>query len=204
MEKRADSSDPWFHAFPPYPGTATTRLVWRQPSCHSVPGSSLILGHKMIALFLNLDCRANGHFGYTWIDDICGKDPGIGFTIPSQVCNGQPIPFDATQTMGATTATLTMVQCDVNGNNLVPATLVTQTVVGQNPPPFNLVGWYTSAAHGNHQLTCNKYYKVTLRADTECGHNLTTSHIVFVKCCKGIGSETEAMCFNPATKANGG
>lgn len=169
----ANASDPFFET------NTNGSLVWRRVSCRKVDLSRYI-GHTVWVMFATADCSLGAHYGYAYIDGLCETDfTKPIFTMASEYCPEQPMTADGTQTQGETKYSWTMVETDSAGNNPVSGTLANETFPGQITAPIDLRAWYLSKGKS---FQCGKYYKVTLRTDSECSTGDETSKVILNSC----------------------
>ena len=172
----ANANDPFFQSKGTGGGES---LVWRRVSCHRVDLTPYI-GHTVWVMFDTSDCALGAHYGYAYIDGLCETDFNRPiFTLGDSFCPGQPMIADGTKTEGETSYTWSVEETDAAGNNPVPGTLASETFQGEINAPIDLRAWY---AGKGKTYQCNRYYKVTLRTNTECSTNDETSKVVLVSC----------------------
>lgn len=115
----ADRANPYFKTLR---GGA---IVYRDWSCAQINLSELI-GQTVTIQFVVEDCTKTGHFGYAYLDDVCGTcgvGPRINFDAGSNTCGVGQLCFDyVVPSAGATTGSA-QIKVQIRQNNAVVATL---------------------------------------------------------------------------------
>ncbi len=183
VERVSSSTDPFFKS-----ATINGRkIVWRRVSCYRKDISSLV-GHDLMAVFINTDCSEGGHFGYTYVDSLCDQNVGNPIlSVPDKICIKDHLIADGTQSLGVTTYGWTVVRCDANGNNEVASTKFTSTGTGAITTTTDITNLATQR---QRPLKCGFYYKVSLTVATECSPETMVSKVVYVDCC----NTTDTCC----------
>lgn len=174
-------------------------LLYTNWRCESINTSSLI-GQEVTLEFYMSDCGKGAHFGYVYIDDICGPCSLIENTIdldPKEInCPDFPINISGTMNnpQNLTLTNLTLNISDENGNIInsipVPLSSLVGNVFSYNLLPSDFI----------YPISTSGYYTITLTAEFSNDTSITSSSLVkisFIDCCyatPGNNDSTNRKC----------
>ena len=138
---------------------------------------------------------------YVFIDcvNFCIGPPCVDaisdFTIPSEVCEGDPVLINATNSINADQYLISVEESNINWDRN-PETEVSQWILPPYSIPFDpttdnfdLKQWYINQGK---QFQCDKYYRVKVAVSNQCTSWNEMTKLFHVKCCNGCNCECES------------
>lgn len=149
--------------------TTTPSWGYRSWTCQPVDLNNFI-SQEVCFVFEMADCEELGHYGYAYIDDICGspKNPIIEFNMDKVFCSNVPVDAVVNNVMFGTKYEWIMSRVNNNGNIYETFNLVDLTD-GFSVPTLKDIMKIYGQKNVNYKFDCNDKFRITLKVNNDCG-----------------------------------
>ncbi|MEM7249199.1 MAG: hypothetical protein AAF533_28020 [Acidobacteriota bacterium] len=184
---RADTSNPFFQQ--------QGDVVFKPWDCFGVDLSDSI-GEEVEIQFQSADCLHGDHWGYVYLDGLCGDaestSPIARLTVPSEPCIDGPIHARGTASEKDTAHHWSIVEIDTSGQ------AVGTPLEWGGPVPAADLDLTLLADNGFFTFECDRSYLVTLIVENACGSD-TISRVFEISPCPEADAGRDYDCETPVT-----
>lgn len=179
----ADPNDPFYNVTP-------NNVVWRNWTSECIDLTAHI-GQTVSIVFLTKDCAQIAHFGYAYIDALCGPNNAVPqFSMPDTICMGQNLIADGTASSLENSCSWFIQEYTSGGQP------VGQEYAFHPNGPATIMNLSAFMALQGQPLKCNTRYRVKLRVSNDCTPSAEQTKMVFVSCPTMPNVPDKFLCCN--------